>query len=37
MKEENFTKQWTILGKATIQDKKHAEIKIEMCCVTKKK
>jgi len=37
MKEENFIKQWTLSGKATIQDKKHVEIKMERCCATKKK
>jgi hypothetical protein len=36
MKEENFTKQWITLGKATIQDKEHAETKMERFCGTKK-
>ena len=34
---QNFIKQWTISGKVTIQDKKHVEIRMERCCVTKKK
>jgi len=34
---ENFIKQWTISGKATIQDKKYVEIKMERCFSIKKK
>jgi len=37
MREENFIKQWIISGRATIQDKMHVEIKMERCCLTKKK
>jgi hypothetical protein len=30
MKAENFTKQWTRLGKNTNEDRKHIEIKMGM-------